>query len=197
LSVEASAHAQELAEDEPPPQSSTAPSLLGRTSITGDRLAFLAQLGLGAPTGTIGVEADIAPIRYLGLNFGVGATPNGVQFSGTIRLRIPVSRRVLIGPGTGLSFGRHISGGTDCWCGSDDSTPAEVYNRAYWQNIEFVVDLYAKRGRGIAQFAAGYGHLLNPNDFECRPPSINAASTECKSTDNWWPFLSASYGFDL
>jgi hypothetical protein len=168
-----------------------------RHSVTDDRVALLAQLGLGAPSGALGVELDIAPIRYAALNLGVGVTPNGTQFAGTVRLRIPVSERLLIGVGTGISFGPHVDGGMDCWCGSDETTSAQVYERAYWHNIELAVDLYSKRGRGMAQFAIGYGHLLNPADYSCRPPAQNAASSQCGSTDDWWPFLSAAYGFDL
>jgi hypothetical protein len=170
-----------------------------RTSLTGDRVAFLAHLGIGPPGGVIGVDVDVAPIENFAVNFGAGYSPGGGQLAVTPRLRLGLSRRVFLGLGTGLSLGGYTDGGGAClMCG--EPMAEQKWQTAYWHNVEVAVDLYSKRGRGMAQFVIGAGHIINSSDYTCDQPAATEfeSSADCnRSTSGWLGFVSAAYGFDL
>ena len=177
---------------------------------TGDRVALLGHLGIGAAAGSIGVALDIAPIRFFALQMGAGVSLNGPQLALIPRLRLPVGKGVLFTLGDGVSAGRYKNerdtAGLGCVlvCMFDSiggERPAEqIWKRAYWNNFELGFDFFPSRGRGTARVSAGYAALLNERDYACKAldPSSSAPGGGCERTSgHGLIYLSTEFGLFL
>ena len=187
------------------------PSL--RTSWTGDRLALLAHIGIGAPAGALGLDLDVAPIPYFALNVSVGRSENGAQYALMSRARLPIGtlaakQNTYLTFGVGPSFGRyenlHSCAGLSCLIliGADGESPAtQTFDRAVWYNLEFGLDVYSGEGRGFLRTTLGYGWISNDHDYRCVPSTSSggyASGAGCdRDSGQALAFFSFAYGFDL
>jgi len=189
---------------DPPPNS--------RTSWTGDRLALLAHLGVGAPAGALGVDLDIAPIRWFAVQVGVGRSSNGAQFALLPRLRVPIDtlgQRTLLTFGAGPSFGHYENGQREaglgclllCALDANGEAPAnQVFQRALWYNFELGLDIYSSEGRGFLRTTLGYGFISNASDYSCTTPeggSYPPGDGCSRDSGQSLAFAMVAYGFDL
>jgi hypothetical protein len=178
-----------------------------RSSGTGDRLAILAHVGIGAPAGALGMSLDLAPVRWFATNVGGGLGSAGAQFAATSRIRVDLSNRVLLGVGTGVSLGpyrsRFPSEGLGGWLTLGSRQAAIlVWERAYWHNVELSVDYYPSSGTLMSHFAVGYGYIINDNARVCtdanKPEDWFDIREGCsRSTGLSLFFASAGVGFDI
>ncbi len=185
-----------------------------RTSWTGDRVAFLAHLGIGAPAGALGLDLDVAPVRALAVHAGIGRSPGGAQYALLARVRLPIAtsasgRQTLFTIGGGPSIGRYENGtesaGLAClWlCALEqngESPATQTFERALWYNLELGLDIYAAEGSGLLRTTLGYGLIANDQDYACAPsPSGSYPPNKgCdRSSGRDLAFFMIAYGFDL
>jgi hypothetical protein len=135
-------------------------------------------LGVGLPTGLLGVALDWTPLPYLSLEAGLGVDRSfrilddgagGVQWSVMPRLRLPIA-------GMGLLAGFGVSGGPYGWC---DSCPAENgdqwnWSQAIWLNFEGGVEYRWLSGMGL-RLSVGVAELTNPDDVTCTDTKYGCA----------------------
>ncbi|MEO6603297.1 MAG: hypothetical protein ABIQ16_25660 [Polyangiaceae bacterium] len=186
----------------PPPQ---------RTSATGDRIALLGHLGIGAPAGAIGVDVDIAPVSFLALDLGAGLSPGGWQIAATPRFRIRLNPTSFLTLGGGVSLGpyenSHSVAGLACvfFCimdGMGDSAGSiatQHYQRALWYNLEFGGDIYSGE-RGMLRVMAGYAQIANNTAYSCweDPKEYYSPDHDCgRTVGQGLLFAAFAGGFDL
>jgi len=132
-------------------------------------------LGLGMPTGLIGIALDWTPTPKFTLEGGLGADrtfsvlgdTGGFQWSFMPRLHLADS-------GPGLSIGAGISGGSYEWC---DSCPFENgdrwrWSQAFWFNFEGALEYRWTSGWGLRLLGGG-AKLLNPDNVTCEATRYN------------------------
>jgi len=183
-----------------------------RDSLTGDRVALLGHLGVGAPAGAVGLDVDIAPVPFFALDLGVGRSPGTWQFAATPRFRVRSAESTFLTLGSGLSFGAydnsHAMAGIACavLCfmeGMGDSSgeiATQHYDRALWYNVEFGADIYSRRGRGLVRLTFGYGAILNSDAYSCSedPRAYYASDHGCNRTSGQaLAFMALAGGFDF
>jgi hypothetical protein len=182
-----------------------------RTSVTGDRLALLGHLGIGAPAGAIGLDVDVAPLTFLALDLGAGYSPGGWQLAATPRLRIRLNPTSLLTLGAGVSIGpydnSHTVAGVGCvfFCimeGMGDSSgdiATQHFDRALWYNLELGWDVYSS-DRGMLRWTLGYGVISNNSAYSCSedPKRYYASGHGCERGDGQGLlFAAVAAGFDL
>jgi len=184
-----------------------------RTSGTGDRLALLAHVGIGAPGGALGVDLDVAPIPYVALNASLGLSPGGPQYALMLRARAPIGslaagRHTFLTLGAGPSVGRYenqnANAGLSCLftCALEqngETKARQTFERAVWYNIEIGLDVYSREGRGLLRTSLGYGWISNARDYTCPPASGGyPPGGGCdRKTGKSLAFFMFAYGFDL
>jgi hypothetical protein len=184
-----------------------------RTSWTGDRLALLAHIGIGAPGGALGADLDIAPIPYFAVAASSGISFGGPQFALMPRLRIPVGdrasrQRTFLTFGAGPSFGRYVNGSENAGLGclllcaleqNGESKATQTFEHARWYNLELGLDAYGREGRGYLRTTLGYGWISNDHDYTCRsrdsgyPPGGGCDRRSGQAL----AFFTLAYGFAL
>lgn len=185
---------------------------LRRTSWTGDRVALLAHLGLGAPGGALGAELDLAPIRRFAVNASGGFSPGGLQLAVTPRVRFELAQpEMLVGFGTGVSMGPYrsttTSAGLVCilFCVMDSmgsSTATLAWDRAIWHNTEVSLDVYPPRSSTFFHLTLGYGYIVNSADRVCldadASPNEFGPGKGCdRDSGQSLLYVSAAVGFDI
>jgi hypothetical protein len=186
-----------------------------RTSWTGDRLALLAHLGIGAPGGALGLDLDVAPIPYLALNASIGRSPSGAQYAVMPRVRVPIGtfaagQHTWLTFGAGPSAGRYINGNANAGLGclflcaleqNGEGKATQTFKRAIWLNLELGLDVYSAEGRGLLRTTLGYGSILNDKDYTC-PAPVGSSSYPpdggCdRDSGHALAFFTFAYGLDI
>ena len=197
------------ADTKPEPDVATPRSEREPQGWTRDHVALLVHLGIGAPTGALGVTLDLAPIRFVALQLGAGASLNGLQLAAMPRLRLPIGKRALLTLGDGVSTGRyqndHEFGGLACvmLCVMEsmgERSATQTWQRAYWNNFELGFDEFAAHGTGVFRGSVGYAVLLNEHAYTCDPggPSGYGPGKGCDRTGaHSMVYVSAEFGFFL
>lgn len=135
------------------------------------QLGLQLPLGIGMPTGLLGMALEWTPVPYLSLEAGVGWDrsfgllgdgKSGLQWSLMPRLRLPIA-------GVGISIGVGVSGGPYEWC---DSCPWENgdqwdWSQAVWVNVEAALEYRWMNGIGLRALVGG-ADLTNPDDVTCQ-----------------------------
>jgi len=212
-------------EPEPAPEASARHSVVSgaqlaatprsrRTSWTGDRLALLAHVGIGAPGGALGLDLDVAPIPYLALGASVGVSPGeGLQLALMPRLRAPLGtlaggQKTFLTFGAGVSLGRYVNdrevaglGALFLGLGDGESPATQRYERALWTNFEVGLDVYSLEGRGFFRTTLGFGQISNDRDYTCSAREGGGSyppSGDCdRDSGQGLAFFTLAYGFDL
>jgi hypothetical protein len=183
-----------------------------RSSVTGDRVALLVHLGIGAPAGALGVDLDIAPVSFFAVGLGAGRSPGSWQFAATPRFRFRSAQSTFLTLGSGVSFGAYNNGHTMAGVGcalacimegmgdSSGDIATQHYDRALWYNLELGADIYAREGSGLLRLTFGYGLILNSNDYSCseNPKAYYATGHGCsRDSGQALVFIALAGGFDL
>ena len=183
-----------------------------RTSWSGDRLAVLGHVGIGAPAGAVGLDLDFAPIRLFAIDVGIGVSPSGPQFAVMPRLRLPIGtlsadQPTLLTLGAGPSFGHYKNGtrpaGIACLLlcigpGEGPDEEAQNFAHAVWYNVELGLDVYPNDERGYLRITLGYGFIANDSDYTCVHGHESGSTTKCTSySGQALGFFTLAYGFDL
>ena len=183
-------------------------SRASRHSWSGDRLALLAHIGIGAPAGALGIDLDVAPIPVLALGFGAGVSLSGLQFAVIPRLRLASGSHTFLTLGSGVSVGRYVNQTSSagllclflCALEQNGEAPAkQTWQRAVWYNFELGADVYSG-GRGLMRTTLGFGLILNEKAYECqeKSPSGYAPGEGCSRSSGHSLLLgSLAYGFDI
>ena len=132
------------------------------------RWAVEVPIGLGMPTGLVGIALDWSPVPYLSLQGGIGGDrtfgllgdSGGFQWSLMTRLH-PLM-------GLGLSFGAGFSGGPYEWCDSCPFENGDVWrwSHAFWFNFDAALEYRWQSGWAFRALAGG-ADLLNRDDVTC------------------------------
>lgn len=135
--------------------------------------SFEARLGLGAPTGFLGLAASYSPSPVLGFECGAGTNARGLQLACALRGRLVLGSRESFVHANWLravaltsGFARGPYNGT-AW---NDRLPADgpaaadlLFAAAYWWNTDLGVEW---RSRAFtARVFLGLAVLLNPSDY--------------------------------
>jgi len=179
--------------------------------VTGDRLALLGHLGIGAPAGAIGLNVDVAPVSFLALDLGAGYSPGGWQLAATPRFRIRLNPTSYFTLGAGVSIGPYSSSHTLAGLGcaflcimegigdSSGDIATQHFDLARWYNLELGWDLYSS-DRGMLRWTLGYGFIANGSANSCSedPNRYYAPGHGCDRTDGQGLLFAAfAAGFDL
>lgn len=144
------------------------------------RFSVEGTVGVNSPLG-VGVEFDAAVTSwltfgagvgkrfvFLGGPYGTGSVDADTQLGAMARAHLPVSSKVALGGGFGVSMGRYVNQDLPTAIDYDD---LQEWASAKWANAE----VYAKtRGKLYVRGFVGASALLNPNDC------INYFDTACK-----------------
>jgi hypothetical protein len=166
-------------------------------------LAIELPLGLGAPTGFIGVAIDYAPVPVLALNAGVGFGGSGLQYAFAARARIfrfeDRKRRnhLALYLGAGVSSGVFDSAHVQ-WNipvdGSQSFTEDPVahvhFDHAVWGNLEAGIEIRLGSHLQLRPFL-GAAALLDPND------GVAVAGERGEAPDpveRWSPYIGLALG---
>jgi hypothetical protein len=123
--------------------------------------ALYLQLGLGTPTGTVGVEAErmISPFSAVTAGAGIGAT--GAQGAAMVRLlRGDLRSKVVLGAG--------VSGGHYSWfriCMDTANTCPKKEGNVVWANFE-LGGAYRSRAGFALRYFVGYGRIV-AGKYDC------------------------------
>lgn len=133
---------------EPPP---TRPSHFERRPS-----AFLLNMGLGGPTGLLGVMFETAAVPWLAWQAGAGISIGGPRLSTALRPQVAFEEWA-VGFGLGLSTGRAQKGGVLPF------DQALTIEQAWWVEADAQVMKRTADGWSL-NMAFGLSHLLNPED---------------------------------
>jgi hypothetical protein len=142
---------------------------------------FLAELavGIGTPIGFGGLGVEVAPIRWFGIDAGIGGGVFGVEGAFGLRARY-VREQMAFGVGVGPSVGGYgasvepaIDFGPD-W--------EKIYDYIWWSNADVFVE---RRGDGILGWKVffGLGHPTWMGPSSC----TGATTTDVAQCQDWTP----------
>lgn len=157
-----------------PPTAPVSPAPSPADEFAAHPLTLEARLGLGTPTGVLGVAVTYSPVPAFGFECGAGTNTLGLQLACSLRGRVVLGARE---PSLGLSWARALtltsgfSGGRyadthvfERMTAVDGPGPAELdFARAYWWNTDLGVEW--RDGAFVSRFAVGVALLLNPNAY--------------------------------
>jgi hypothetical protein len=144
-----------------------------------------ARLGIGAPTGVLGLAVTYSPVPALGFDCGAGTNLLGLQLACSVRGRFVLgSRSKSLGRdwsraltlSSGFSAGRHDD---MHWfarlTAADGPDPAELhFARAYWWNTDLGAEL--RYGAFVQRVVVGVALLLNPHAYTIDKSEIDSGS---------------------
>jgi hypothetical protein len=126
----------------------------------------------GGPMGYGGLSFEYAPIPWVVLGAGAGATGDGVRGAFMPRLRLPINRHFAVGLGFPLSAGPYEAieqvpercSLPGCPVGYRTSRTWEV---AWWMHLEPNVEFRVGGGMALRLYG-GQSYLINRNDDQCK-----------------------------
>lgn len=146
-------------------------------------------VGLGAPTGLLGVMLDWTPVRWLSLEGGGGIDRSVQLFNlgqgGSALQASAMARGRLANGRWGLSAGLGLSVGSYQEC---DGCPFEAgdirtWSRAVWRNVELAMEHRWASGVGLVVHL-GEARMLNPGAVSCEPHVFNSGCAPRSSVYN-------------
>jgi hypothetical protein len=160
------------------------------------RFALEADVGVGTPVGSLGVQGAVAPAQWLALQGGAGVNGRGqAQVSVMTQLRfVTVDESVRHGH---LDLGLGVSAGALTWSAIDleagDHRPRH-WSFAEWANLE-VGGTHAWKVRPpvwmFVRVFLGVSALLNPRSGTCLD------SMPCDDAPRWIPYFGVGAGCAL
>jgi hypothetical protein len=126
--------------------------------------ALEVQLGLGAPLGFAGIAIDGSPLPVFALNVGVGLGAQGMQVSGSARVRpFRFGHSAHFAPyiGGGISEGPYQQYDTNAFFGGDTPTAEYHWDTAVWANAEAGMEMRLGERFELRPFI-GIAALTNP-----------------------------------
>jgi hypothetical protein len=161
------------------------------TDLWGSRFALLGHVGIGTPTGFLGVGAEAAALRWLVFEGGLGLGPNGPEVAGLMRLRGTFFHSTALGVGTGLSAGSYE------WHEGPfvDNPAVKRAKPGYFGNVEIVLEHRAGTEQGFQmRELLGYAFILNPGDLQC-VQEISHCQKDHTNDGKKVLFLGMSFGY--
>jgi hypothetical protein len=153
-------------------------------------LTLEARLGLGAPTGLLGLAVTYSPLPAFGFDCGAGTNTLGLQLACSVHGRLVLSSREetfgldwarALTLSSGFSSGRYVDFHSfENLTAVDGPNPAELhFARAYWWNTDLGAEW--RDGAFVMRVFVGVALLLNPNAYTIVKPEsdsrIEPAST--------------------
>lgn len=152
-------------------------------------LAVETQLGVGMPTGYLGVAADVSLNERFAISAGVGAGQSGTQVALMGRYRFHVRDTWNVDVGGGVSFGRYK------WIELVFDEPAEkLWDRAFWGNAEIGLERPFGDGFHFRLFA-GVGTIVNRDDGVCVGTSVTHCETDHRGDGFTMPYAGFAIGW--
>lgn len=148
-----------------------------------ERLSVQTRLALNGPVGLVGASLAYYPIRYAGLELGVGL-PARQHLS--LRLRAPAGTNVAIGFGAGLAQGELRQSDENCIVSPLYIMPAGCGNRTYamsWAHAWLMTsDLCFEIISGahvVTRLCGGVTYLLTPDADVCESRCAQLSGSPC------------------
>ena len=123
--------------------------------------ALYLQLGLGTPTGAVGVEAERMISSFSAVAAGAGMGATGAQGAAMVRLQRGDHRSAVV-------VGAGISGGHYSWfrfCMDTANTCPKKEGNVVWANLELGGAFRSRAGFALRYFV-GYGRIVAGN-YDC------------------------------
>jgi hypothetical protein len=121
--------------------------------------ALYLQMGIGTPTGLVGIEVERTVAPQLAISAGGGWSTVGPQVAAMLRPHFGGDRSKVV-------FGAGLSGGDYRWTEiCIDIICADKRGRVMWSNLEFGAEHRFRSGFAMKYFG-GYGHVV-AGDLPC------------------------------
>jgi hypothetical protein len=163
--------------DEPPAAANTFAPFGGGVGAT---------VGLGTPTGLLGIEGQLNLQSWLFVTAGVGLGTAGPQVAGMVHMRRPLQTET----GVAFTLGYGISGGRyhEHLCIFESCDP-ELGGTLWWHNVQAGVEVKigssTKHSSWTMRPFGGVAVAGNPHDLEC----LDCNGYQRKVDVLWWPML--------
>jgi len=150
------------------------------------------HMGLRTPLGS-GLAYEVAPVRLLVLEAGVGVGLDGPQVAISTRARVPF-RSWALSLGIGASRGAFSTGSTGCvpiggGCASGGLVKEYAWDAAVWRNFEASIERRSEDGFQWRVYG-GTAKILNWEDGVCIAPT----GTRCAAQEYSTAFIGVSIG---
>ncbi len=142
----------------------------------------------GGPLGYGGLAFEYAPIPWVVVGAGGGASPDGARGAFMPRLRLPLSRGVAIGFGFPISAGPYTTA-----VQTVDYHVTREWEVAWWAHFEPNVEFRLPHGMALRIYG-GESRLLNPHDDRCRSTAMIGCPSRVGER-RWYGGLALGYAW--
>lgn len=156
-------------------------------------MAVEAAAGVGAPTGWLGGEVVVSPIRPLVLHGGGGAGTQGLQVTAGARVRIPVQKLESLMVGVSWSRGPYAAV-------PDQGVPLPEMGVKrpvvfYWSNAQLAnadLSYEVRASPWVFRPFVGIGYVMNGDAGVL----VNGPSSGSRDSARWLPYLGFAVSFE-